>query len=275
MRLVIDRQIIESNLNKARSLVSDKTTIAVMLKSFYEFVDIPSGDPFLSRNKEGGICYTVGKATEANSGAVVLTRKHIEDYRKLRLKRFYVPVNTYDNREGLSLKDAMAIVDSGSEYTLMVTGGCMDSTHADIEQIIRIWEKSDGKFDRLSIGGSFYLQHRLPNFVNEVRIGEYELFGTIPYSANYELFGKMALMVEMTVLHKYEDGRLITDGGKEYIDAKNSMLLSGGLQLLNQSSDYGIYRDLQGRYKEGDTIEILPDYWSLLKLQYVERSYKE
>lgn len=265
---------------KAKAL-APASAISVMLKSFYEDITaiIPEELTIYSKTIFGSVCYSLNEATANHSAAVVID---IDDFMRcyqLGLRKFYIPINTGDNREGLELSDARFLCNAminlpGVVCCAMVTSGCINERHLTLKELAALWSKLNDKFAGISIGGSFYLQKRIPKFVSDVRIGEFMLYGTIPYCDKVSLFGRNALEVEMEVIGVFRERKqIIVKGGYERIDTKDSKLLSGGLVFVDSSSEYTIYSDPFDKYEIGDKVSVVPSYKSLVKLQYVERKF--
>lgn len=283
MKLIIDEKAIVNNIEKAKALVTT-SAISVMLKSFYEYLEkvVPEGTTLFSKTIKGSVCYSINEANENHSAAVVICIDDVMRLYQLGVKTFYIPINALDDREGLSVSDALFLAKiinalDGVSCIAMLTSGCINEKSLTLTALTELWNKKlKGVMTGISLGGSFYLQKRVPKFVTEVRIGEYMLFGTIPYCSNVSLFGTNALSVEMEVVGVYRERKqIIVKGGYEHIDTKDSKLLSGGIEYVDSSCDYTIYSDPFDKYSVGDKVLVVPSYKSLVKLRYVEREYKE
>lgn len=280
MKLIVDRSIMLSNVEVAESLVGS-ASIALMFKDFYaDFYD----DRFSNY-----VCY--GSKVSANRMVTNNIKDQSKAYGKMLISeddianhiqesRIYIPINLYDNREGLSTADAYSIVRRFKKYsgriTLLITSGCINDKCPVNSEIEDLWYGFKDYVSGISVGGSFYLNREIPDCVREVRIGEYMILGTIPYSSPNEKFSEPAIMVETQVLAVYPDrNHILTDGGWSSIDTHNCQLISEGLEYVHNSCDYTIYTDKDRKYAVGDTVYMIPDYNSLVKMQNVGRKYSK
>lgn len=286
MKLKINQASILRNIRKADELAG--RPVSIMLKSFYEYM-LPHADTLgteraiFSKNIPDTICYSIGEVKEYHRGSVVANFNDVRWCRKYGIKDLYIPINAQDDREGLSVDQAIMFVQELKEQKLdarlhcMITSGCINDKSPSPHEIIDLWENTlSHYFSELSLGGSYYLQfvENLPNCIFDIRIGEYMLFGTIPYCNDPSLFGDNALTIELEVIGIHRDrGHIVVRGGYSHLDTKDCYLLSGGLQYIDSSSEYTIYADPFKRYNIGDTIELVPNYKSLVKLQYVPREF--
>jgi len=282
MKVIVDKSALLQNIEKAKALVP-ASAISVMVKSFYEYINtlLPEDILLFSKSLENSVCYSINKATGNHSAAVIID---IDDFMRcyqLGLRKFYIPINATDNREGLELSDARFICNAMISLPdvvcyAMITSGCINERHLTLKELTTLWGKLKDKFAGISIGGSFYLQKRVPKFVTDVRIGEFMLYGTIPYCDKVSLFGKNAITVELNVIAAYpERKQILVRGGYEHLNTKESKLLSGGLEYVDSSSEYTIYSDPFDVYSVGDVVKLVPNYKSLVTLNHVEREYKE
>lgn len=267
------------NIERAKRLSG--SPISLMFKDFYIDMYDDCFKPHKSFSNDGTIALDVSSNiwnTLQTKGKVITSTQQLEHFPGL--KEIYVPINFLDNREGVSFDLAEKILKSFNKPThsyLMITSGCISEYGPTFKDLESLYNEFKNLVDGISVGGSYYLQFgRLPTFISEVRIGEYMLYGTIPYCQNRELFGAPALLFITEVLEVFpERKQIIVNGGTSTIDAKSSILLSGGLEYSNASCDYTIYNDPFSKYKVGDQIELIPDYNSLKLLRYVEREYKK
>lgn len=303
MKLIIDKRAIDRNIIRAEKITG--VEVSLMLKSFYEYLHTSemNSRKLFSANIEGSICYSIGDARKLHRGAVVTSEKDVESYYNIGIKSFYIPINAYDNREGLSIPKVIELARYIKNYDCsvfgMITSGCIRKDAPEIEEISKWWLGGLNEvLSGISIGGSFYIsklkeyldyceietdllgfthemRRSIPAYITDIRIGEYALFGTIPYCDDVSLRGDNALTVEMNVVGVHrERGDIVVKGGYSQIDTAKCSLLSGGLTYVSTSSEYTVYKDLFKRYEVGDVIEVVPDYYSLVKLQYVERECK-
>lgn len=288
MKLLVDTRVITDNIEKAGTL-TNVPAISLMFKDFYEDIhchlDLKNEHTIFSRNLNKSVCYSIGKANNNNSAAVIVNVRQAFEYNvKFEIATFYLPINVNDNREGLSVNQAYNVaadiksVLPGCKIIGMVTSGCINSSYASMTELNSIWIAIKDVVESISLGGSFYLGKcvRFPNYINEIRIGEYMLFGTIPYCNKESLCGAVGLFVESEILGVYEDRKeIILDCGYSTFDAQNSQIRYNDLSFVNCSSDYAIYKYKDGYYRVGDKITFVPDYKSLVKLRNVEREYRK
>lgn len=267
------------NIERAKRLSG--SPISLMFKDFYIDMYDDCFKPHKSFSNDNSKALEVSSNiwnTLKTRGKVITSIQQLEQSSDL--KEIYVPINFLDNREGVSVDVAKEILNSfdrsDSSY-LMITSGCISEYGPTLNEIEILYNEFKSIVTGISVGGSYYLQFgQLPKFISEVRIGEYMLYGTIPYCQNRTLFGTPSLIFQTEVLEVYPGRKqIIINGGTSTINAKSSTLLSGGLEYSNASCDYTIYNDPFGQYKVGDTIEMIPDYNSLKLLRYVAREYKE
>lgn len=311
MVIKIDRKAIAFNIHKAERITKG-VPVSIMLKGFYDYladIECVKTRKLYSQGTPNSVCYALHSAGSRHSGAVVADfDDFIECYRACGIKEFYIPFNALDDREGLDKRRcerlALRIRKSCDDVKLymMITSGCLNDKHPGLHQVEDEWRAwASVLFDGVSLGGSFYLaelesyistterrvycvtgalldiqQPGPPRFITDIRIGEYALFGTIPFCDRKHLFGHNAITVESEVIGVYPDRRqIVVRGGYSEIDTDKCTLLSGGLTFSDVSSEYTIYNDPFLRYKMGDIVSVVPDYKSLVKLQYVAREYTE
>lgn len=284
MKVLVDKSALLYNIEKAKALVP-ASAISVMVKSFYEYISylLPEDILLFSKSLDNSVCYSINQSRSIHSGAVVVDIKDSETahYQK-GINVFYIPINVGDNREGLTVENAIKLAEkitvvSDTRCFAMITSGCINEAFIPLKQLTDLWNKKlKNVFSGISLGGSFYLQKKIPKFVSDVRIGEYMLFGTIPYCENVSLFGKNAITVELEVVAVYpERKQVLVGGGYEHLNTKESKLLSGGLEYVDSSSEYTIYSDPFDIYSVGDIVKLVPNYKSLVTLNHVAREYKE
>lgn len=283
MKVFVSKSALLNNIEKAKALAGS-SAISVMLKSFYEYIGdlLPDNIVLFSKGRKDTICYSIGSSKSYHKGAVVVNIEDAENsYYQNGIKIFYIPINSGDNREGLTAKNAVElarIINKAGDVNCiaMITSGCINENHLSYKKLCDLWKSIKSEFSGISIGGSFYLQKRIPSFVTEVRIGEYMLFGTIPYCEDVSRFGSNAIHVEMDVIAVYRERKqIIVRGGYEHLSTKESKLLSGGLEYVDSSSEYTIYSDHFDMYNVGDKVRVVPSYKSLITLNYVAREYTE
>lgn len=294
MVIRIDKKAIAFNISKAEKIAGG-IPVSIMLKGFYEYIagiECVKTRKLYSQGIPNSVCYALHSAGIRHSGAVVADFDDFQAcYHVCGIREFYIPLNAEDDREGLNIRRierlARRIRECANDVKLyvMITSGCLNDHHHGLHRIEKEWyEWAHVLFDGVSLGGSFYLseldfytkeiEHHSLYFITDVRIGEYALFGTIPFCDQKHLFGRNAITVESEVIGVYPDRRqIVVRGGYSEIDTDRCTLLSGGLSFSDVSSEYTIYNDPFLRYKRGDKVEVVPDYKSLVKLKDVAREY--
>lgn len=290
MKMIADIARMQGNISKAHELVGKD--ISLMMKDFYDDIYEHLGveAKVFAKRIERSVYPTIGGEKYYHSGTFAVSKSDVKEAFDSH-QDVYIPINLNDDREGLSACEVFDLVEYANNINkslrkiyISVTTGCINNNQPEktFRELCSLCDLMPSCVTGVSVGGSYYLQYngigseRLPDRVSDVRIGEYMLYGTIPYCDRVEIFGENALSVEMKVVGVRRDRQhIIVSGGYSQIDTKDSPLLSGGLEFVDSSSDYTIYRDRFNRYKEGDTIEVVPSYKSLVKLKYVEREYKK
>lgn len=277
----IDIRSIKANIRQAESLV--KPSIGLMFKSFYEDIYYHIGDlsnNIYSKNIQGSVCYGLCQATEKHSACVINDFVQYEDAKRLGIDKFYIPINARDNREGLSVNDAYQLCsmirqrDVTSDLYGMITSGCLNENHPSEKELNIVWDTLGRFIKSLSLGGSYWIAKKcIPSFVGEIRIGEFMLFGTIPYSSDERLQGRSAISIRSSVISVFRDrGELIIDCGYSLADVDKCQILTQGLRYVDSSSEYSIFR-YDRDFRCGDEIIMTPNYKSLVKLKDAERNY--
>lgn len=281
MKVVINTSAIERNIAKAQSLVN--VPISLMFKDFYEHVysHITNKDTnIFGLHLYNSICYSINKADNNNSGALIVNE---DDYRRcfqLGIKNFCIPINAKDDREGLCINEAVCLarhIDKSCSVFGLITSGCINDKSPTIYELGEIYDKIRDYIPRISLGGSYYLSKgHLPYFISDVRIGEYMLFGTIPYDNCKSRLGKNGITLETKVIETFTDRKqiLIDCGYSSANIDKCKFLHDYDLSYVNSSSEYSIFQigDNDDIFV-GDTISFIPDYKSLVKLRYAETEY--
>lgn len=110
--------------------------------------------------------------------------------------------------------------------------------------MFRIWNGLRNDIESISLGGSFWLgqNSKLPSFISDVRIGEYMLFGTIPYCVDKEKQGLNGIELQAKVIGIYpERNQLIIDCGYSMADMyKCRIYYHTDLKYEYSSSEYSI-----------------------------------
>lgn len=286
MKLIIDTKAIEYNIRKAKTLCH--ADISLMFKDFYDYM-FPYVNTSLAKscyglNLKGSICYSINKATPINKGALVISlldaKRCIEE---CNIKELYIPVNARDNREGLSIQDAINLSKKIKDIedvplTVMITSGCLNEKHPTREELDEIWSYTKKEFKSISLGGSYWLgkDAPLPEYVSELRIGEYMLFGTIPYNNEFVKKGKLGIIVNTEVIGVYpERKQILLDCGYSMADMDKSVCCDSRLKYIDSSSEYTImHTDTPNCFRLGDIVDFIPNYKSLVKLRNVRRDFK-
>lgn len=292
MKVVVYTDNIISNIEKAESLVN--IPVSLMFKDFYEDIYAHVKDRVNNKvfglHLNGSICYSIGKAKKNNSGTVLTSFSDVWKYcysNKLvnrEMRSFYIPINASDDREGLSIYEANKLVNeirliSNAHVYGLITSGCLNEKHPSEERLYLIWDKLKDSVESISLGGSFWLGKdiKFPDFICDVRIGEYMLFGTIPYCNDENKRGLNGIEIHANVIGIYpERNQLILDCGYSMADMdKCRMDYYAGLEYVNSSSEYTIMKSGNvSDFKIGDTIRFVPNYKSLVKLRYAEHEYR-
>lgn len=284
MIVEINTRAILGNIEKAKSIVN--RPISLMFKDFYEDIYSHIGETgckIFSKNLEGSICYSLFNSKAKHSGCFVTKdTDFMVSLCSCNIDEFYIPINANDNREGLSLKDAVRLcefIKCHRSYPVklygVITSGCLNEKHPSIDELDEIWSAVSPYMEGLSIGGSFWLaKQNLPDYVSDIRIGEYMLFGTIPYDSTKELLGHNSIKIKASVIGVYpERTQIIVDCGYSLADVKDCTVHHQGLKYVDSSSEYTIF-ELDGcKMNIGEEVEITPNYKSLVKLKDAERYY--
>lgn len=287
MKVVVYTKNIIENIEKAQTITN--VPVSLMFKDFYEDIY-----PYISENVSNkvfglhlsnSICYSIGKATKDNCGAIVTTAGDGFRYSvDMGINHLYIPINANDNREGLSIYEASKLANeikmfSSSHIYGLITSGCLNNNHPTEEKLYRIWRRLSDDIESISLGGSFWLgqNSKLPSFISDVRIGEYMLFGTIPYCTNEEKQGLCGIELHTKVIGIYpERSQLILDCGYSMSDMNQCRICyQDDLKFVDSSSEYTIMKcDNVSNYRIGDVVRFIPDYKSLVKLRYAEHEYR-
>lgn len=273
MRYIVSREILNRNISVAQSLIGQRT-LSLMFKEYYESLYSekmfsPTGEIF-SVNLPGSICYALGKAGAGNKGALVNVLSDAKSLYDKGVHLFYVPIDAHDGREGLSIYEARLLTDSihqflGEDVEVrgMITNGCVNSFHIEKrEEWIDLWQAFEGHITGLSVGGSYWLDKtcELPDFVNDIRIGRFMLFGYIPYSDKE--YGKNSMVLEGIVLGvNLSNHTVMVDIGDAYCDPSQCEPYQKDLSFYNTSSNYALFRsNSQNKYFIGQKLYFTPNY---------------
>lgn len=284
MRVIIDSEKIKRNIAKAEVLAQG-VPVSLLFKDFYEHIYSsihPVKNELFSRNIMWSNCYAIGKAQDKHTGAVITSVNQLEGADYVTLKRVFIPINVTDNREGLTFDDAERLAyeakvwNAELEVIGMITSGCLNERAPRVEDLWLIWERFKGCMSSLSIGGSYWLgkDEKLPDFIRDVRIGEYMLFGTIPYNNDEDKLGENAILIEAEVIGIYpERNHILIDCGYSLAEPDKCSYLDTSLFYVDSSSEYTILYTDTRRFKVGDRVLMKPNYKSLVKLKDAVRNY--
>jgi len=292
MKVVIYTDNIIENIKKAELLVN--VPVSLMFKDFYEgiyaYVQERVNNKVFGLHLKDSICYSIGKATKTNCGAIVTSFSDVWKYCysnelvKGEMRSFYIPINANDNREGLSIYEVNKLSNeikmvSGAHVYGLITSGCLNEKYPSEERLYKIWDGLQNSVESISLGGSFWLgkDEKLPDFISDVRIGEYMLFGTIPYCNDVDKRGLNGIEIHTKVIGVYpERNQLILDCGYSMADVDKCRVdYYSDLGYVDSSSEYTIMTSSNvSDYKIGDVVKFIPDYKSLVKLRYAEHEYR-
>ena len=281
MKVIIDTSAIEKNIAKAQKLVN--VPISLMFKDFYEdisrHINIPQKMNVFGLHLPDSVCYSINKADNINEGALVVSYEDYVRCYQLGIRKFYIPINAGDNREGLSTSDAdqLAItINDDCEIRGLITSGCINDKAPSIKELCSIYDGIK-HIPSISLGGSYYLAKGfLPDFVSDIRIGEYMLFGTIPYdNCDYRL-GENAIRLKTKVIESYAGDRFLVDCGYSMADMDKCKPIgvSDFCRHIASSSEYSVYdQHLDDPFKVGEEIDFDINYKSLVKLRNADVRY--
>ena len=289
MKVIIYTDNIVDNIKKAETLVN--RPISLMFKGFYEdiweHIHHRVNNDIFSLRFEDSVCYSIGKAYRHQKGAVAATEYDaMACVVKLCINNVYIPINAYDYREGVCLFQAAQIgrmvrsCDDSTHAYAMITSGCMNGERPTMKELHEIWDKLNKWIEAISLGGSFWLGQNedLPDFISDVRIGEYMLFGTIPYNDEKEKLGKNGIELITKVIGVYpERNHVLLDCGYSMADMRECKCLDKNLSFYQSSSEYTVMEPVNTTcpdYCIGDTVSFIPNYKSLVKLRYAEREFR-
>lgn len=284
MIVEINTRVILGNIEKAKSIAN--RPISLMFKDFYEDIYSHIGDTgckIFSKNLEGSVCYSLYNSKVKHKGCFVTKdTDFIISFCSCNIDEFYIPINANDNREGLCINEAVKLckfIKCHNSHSVKlygaITSGCLNEKHPSIAELDAIWSAVSPYMEGLSIGGSFWLaKQNLPDYVSDIRIGEYMLFGTIPYDSTKELLGQNAIKIKARVVGVYpERKQIIVDCGYSLADVKDCTVHHPGLKYVDSSSEYTIFEIDGYEMNIGEEVEITPNYKSLVKLKDAQRYY--
>ena len=289
MKVIIYTNNIVDNIKKAERLVN--VPISLMFKDFYEDIYYHIKDRInnnlFSLHLDNSVCYSIGKAKRHQKGAVSVTEFDAMNCVTDRcVSNIYIPIDAYDYREGVCLFEAAQIAktvhscDYNAHTFAMITSGCVNKERPSIQRLYGIWNKLKTHVESISLGGSFWLgqNEELPDFISDIRIGEYMLFGTIPYNDEKEKIGRNGIELFTKVIGVYPERRhILLDCGYSMADMSECKCLDENLDYYNCSSEYTVMKVINHTcpdYCIGDTVPFIPNYKSLVKLRYAEREFR-
>lgn len=284
MRVIIDKEKIKRNIKKAETL-SQGVSVSLLFKDFYEDIYScihPVKNEIFSMNFMFSNCYAIGKGNDAHIGAVVTHVDQLSNLDPVTLKTVFIPINVGDNREGLSMDDAISLSSKiksrvyRTDIVGMITSGCLNERAPRPKDLEEIFRAAKGSVSSLSVGGSYWLgsKEKLPSCVRDIRIGEYMLFGTIPYNNEEERLGENAILIEAEVIGVYpERNHILIDCGYSLAEPDKCSYLDRNLFYVDSSSEYTILYTDTAKFKLGDKVYMKPNYKSLVKLKNAVRNY--
>lgn len=286
MRYIVSREILNQNIDSAQTMIGSRR-LSLMFKEYYERLYLlvdqhPTGDIF-AINLQDSICYALGMANEKNKGALVNNIMDVKALHDKGMSQFYIPIDTYDGREGLPVYEAKLLAEAIHEFigkktlvTGMVTNGCINDLHLKTkEEWKEMWSAFGNHLTGLSVGGSYWLDKAkdLPEFVRDVRIGRFMLFGYIPYSD--KKYGRNCMVVEGNVLGvNLRQQKVMVDLGDAYCDPVQCVPYNEDLVFTESSSNYALYTTPQAsRYYIGQRLLFTPNYKHSSALARLEVQY--
>jgi hypothetical protein len=262
-----------------------------MFKDFYEEIHAHIADRIENKifalNIDESVCYSIGKYSKKNVGAIITS--YYDAFKFLSIcgsdgKILYIPINAFDDREGLSIFETAKLVRDIRTFADvkicgLITSGCLNSHHPSYEKLCNIYGCLKDNVDSISLGGSFWLgtDVNIPSFISDIRIGEYMLFGTIPYCSDSKKNGLNGIEIEARIIGVYpERSQLILDCGYTHANLMESRILNNNdLKFIDSSSEYTIMSGQNvSDYCIGDTVVFIPNYKSLVTLKSVEHEYR-
>jgi len=290
MQINIEVENIVSNVKEAENICLDSgITVAVMVKDFYSKLRIQDrieNKIWSSKGVKNSYNYILFKNNIwRHKGGLVTTIDEVQKLSKSckRYKRKFqgfVPINMFDDREGLSMFNAIRLIRFAKYYenkyftlkAVSFTNGCLKDDLFSVDTLLKsILKLRLIGVNYVSVGGSYYLgkllNDKLKKAIDEVRIGEFVLYGTIPFhdKKDYKI-GLNALDVDMEIIAIYEDRKqALLKGGSSDLDTDLSELVSKGFEFVSVSTEYTIVK-YENKPLLGDTVKFIPNYHSMIKL---------
>lgn len=273
MRYIVSKEALNQNIALAQSLIGLRK-LSLIFKEYYEHLfplvsQHPTGDIF-AINLQGSICYALGMANEKNKGALVNNIMDAKSLHDKGINRLYIPIDTYDGREGLPVYEAKLLAEAIHEFfgkkttaTGLVTNGCINDFHLQTkDEWVTLWSVLGNHLTGLSVGGSYWLDKAkdLPEFVKDVRIGRFMLFGYIPYSD--KKYGRNCMVAECNVIGvNLTQHKVMVDLGDAYCDPAQCVPCNKDMVFVESSSNYALYFTPQAsRYYIGQRLLFIPNY---------------
>ncbi len=252
MRYIVSKDKLNKNIAMAQSMIGQRK-LSLIFKEYYEqlhdLVSEPLSGNIFSVNIPNSICYAIGLFNKNNKGAVVNNLYDCQCLYDLGKRIFYLPVDSTDGREGLPVYDAKELsyqiksIFPDAEVRGMITNGCINDNHfKDTNEWFGFWNEFNGTIKELSVGGSYWLNksYLLPDFVSDIRIGRFFLFGFIPYDQLQ--IGHNCIKAQGTVLGINKPlKKILTDLGDAYCDPAKLYPNNRDLKLSDISSNYATF----------------------------------
>ena len=274
MRIIVDVKQVKKNWQFAK-LLAGKKKLAFLEKSFYANLKIPD---ILKLKMSWGrgnqqINYLIGDNQKQHSGGIAVSKKCIDNapYRKF---NFWIPINLLDNREGLHYTEALSLARyaklKGHIVKAFSTIGCINGNVPSNDFIGAVSQCLRSEFSYYSIGGSHVLNRKnLPNTVDEIRIGDYVLFGNIPFTNQSKSEAAHAVKLGLNVIRYYSDrNQYLLRGGNSIYNPETSEAEDKSIRIVQSSSEYTII-ETNKLLSEGDEVIIKTDYHSLQKMKSI------
>lgn len=164
MKVIIYTDNVIKNIKKAETLVN--VPVSLMFKDFYEdiwrHIHYRVDNDIFSLHFEDSVCYSIGKAIHNQKGAVTVTAYEAMDCVVNKgIKKIYIPINAFDNREGVSLFEARQIAntvrkcDDNSHAYGMITSGCLNGNRPNMQRLCEIWSKLNSYIESISLDAVF------------------------------------------------------------------------------------------------------------------------
>lgn len=275
MRIEFDVKALKRNFQQAESIVqSNGCTLSLMVKAFYKVLKLEEHlSPEYLWHQDKGYSYVIREREQYHKGGVITSLYDIPS------KKFdsVVPVNFGGNRDGMELLDAVHLIKASKEIgtpirKAMITAGCLHGNVSEPKLLEYVCQELKSKgIEHISIGGSYFVEWAkrkvIPPQVDDIRIGEYALYGTIPFIKGSDIpkWEDSCIKLTLPMVEDYPRRRMaIYRGGSAMFNAEDSWFHNlQGCTLENQSTEYVI---LNYETHPPKQVEMIPDYHSLVKL---------